>query len=218
MKMNRLCQKAAAGAVLLSVILLALAASPAQAQQGDPHGFVIQVRGNSHTFTGMNREYISLEELGPFFGVSVRSVDGGRAAMVGHLYYNEDVRPFQGKAFGKASTFFSFFDVSHSKVNDWTYRLTMTGIPMFTPTLWRFEPKGSVSLQGGSVPMPLIIIKDQKYIDLETFLNAVLASRTKEGEGRVGVNGKRVKHWVQKDGRIYVWVKDASSVTGKSVN
>jgi hypothetical protein len=206
--------------LLLLASALFIGTLPAFAQKADKniHGFVIQVRSNKHEMNAIQQRYVSAEDLGPFFGVNIKSVDDGKAALIGHLHYDKSVKAYKGKAYVEAATFFNFFDIGYEKINDWTYRLALTNIPMFNSILQRFDPKGSMRVQGLRVDTPVLTIRDKKYVALDKLTDALKLPAVTEMSGKVILSGKPVEHWVYNGGKIFVNVKDAASATGKSVD
>ncbi len=191
----------------------------AQGPAGDRNlnDFVIQVRQNKHTLEGAFKRYVKAEDLGTFFGINVRSIDDGKAAMVGHLYYDNTVRPYKGSAYIDARQFFDFFDVDYTRINDWTYRLTYTSIPMFNQITKRFEPEGSMKVSGKQVEVPVLMIRNRKYVQLEILTDSLNLPQTGSIGGRVLISGKPVPRWVNHQGKIYVFVDDAARASGKAI-
>lgn len=213
--MNRNLQKVTA-LVLIALFAWTLTGT-AEAKDKRMHDFVMYVRSNKTNLRGLDKKYVLAEDLGRYYGINIRSVKDGKAAMVGHLLYDQRVRPYKGKAYIKATDFFKFFNIPYKKVNDWTYRVKFTNVPMFDLTLHRFFAGGQVTLEGSKVPMDYVTVRDRKYIKMETLLNSLKISPSKSTPGTVVINGKRIKHWLTRGGKKYVYVEEAAVAAGKSI-
>jgi hypothetical protein len=168
-------------------------------------------------FTGYKQKYVSVEELGKFFGFSAISIEGGKSAKIGHIYYNKMVVPINGKAFVEAPTFFKFFDMPYQTVNNSTYTVNTVTNPMFDLSQQRSHPNAKVLIDGKPFAQEVYSIKNRIYVQITPLEGTLGAKHVTDANGKMTLRNKQIDHWKDFAGDLCVQVDDLAEASGRKI-
>jgi hypothetical protein len=202
--------------LVLVVMLLGLLYSYSSAQQKT--SFIIYVRGNKKDLGGVDQRFVSVEDFFNYFGVPVESLEQGKSAKIGHLYYNKQIRSVGGKAYTDGVTLLKFFGMPYTQANNWTFKLNIASIPMFNRTYQKFQDDVQVTIDNKSQSVTVLNLNGSIYLPLESLDEIIRGKQAIDNNGRLTLEGKQIDRWLLARNKTYVLVDDLRTVIGKPIS
>ena len=200
--------------LVIASTVLVLSTNMVSAQAQDPalHGIRFIFQSRHMMGEGIQKEFVAADFLSDYFGVDIEVLDGGKALLVDHIYYNKDIRLHKGKPYVKVSSFLNFFGVGFEKVGDYGYNVKNSSIPFFDTVLYRPQPDGSITIRNAERKIDMITVAGNKYMSMDEFLDISKAKSdtSEQNRGIIKVNGQRVDRWVNHKGKIFLNVSDTA--------
>ncbi len=198
--------------LLVFSFVFALVSAAMAAEDPRIHSVNLIFSSKQRLGTGIDKSYVNGEFVGEFFGVTMNKLTGNKF-MVNTLYYpyTNKVKQYKGKYYFDIETFCKFFGVKYEKVNETTFHILDSPIPMFNQ--WEVKGPAEVNYKVGvgKVTVNTVNVKGREFLSLED-LKLTPDDSQKESMGIVKVNKKIVYRWLDKDDKTYVYLKDLNLV------
>jgi uncharacterized protein (DUF2164 family) len=213
--MNRTGIKKTVWLLIMTGLITGMLYAYAAAQQKTT--FIIYVRGNKKDLSGVDQRYVNVEEFFNYFGIQAESLDEGKSAKIGHLYYNKSIKSAGGKAYTDGATLLRFFGIPYTQANNWTFTLNTPTVPMFNRTLHRFNENVSVTIEHRTQVVDALNINNNIFLPLESMNEIIKNKHTLDARGRLTLDGKQIDRWINAKGKTYALVDDLRTALGKPV-
>lgn len=158
--------------------------------------------------TAIDKCYASEDFLKDFFGLTIDKVSGNKYKVNGLYYpYTNKIKQYKGKGYFDIETFCKFFGIKYEKVTDTTFHMLESTIPMFNPVDLKGPSEMNYKMGTAKVTVNTYMVKGREFLSAED-LKLTVDDAQKEATGMLKVNNKTIFRWIEKDGKIYLYLKD----------